>query len=133
VFLVHTKTSTTYVVVPAVTLSPEMRNLLLNGGGESRPTQRAILNLGGAAVILVAWRRHREELMAACPAGRRPWGFWMLERRFKQTPRTDIDQARAIRTLQLYANDAERAIVLRRLDAVVQHRRAVRDALRSVA
>ena len=44
-----------------------------------------------------------------------------------------ISQARAIRSLGIYRDDAEKAIVHRRLDAVVQARRAYREATRSVA
>jgi hypothetical protein len=114
-------------------LSAELRELLLHGGRGHPPTQRTLLKCGGSASILVAWRRHRDELMAECPAGRRPWAFWVIEKRFKQVPHNDVDQARAIRTLGIYANDAEKAIVHRRLDAVVQARRQMREALRSVA
>ena len=105
-------------------LSPELRELLLNGSDGHPPKQQTIIRLGGAATLLVQWRRHRQELLDACPAGRRPWGFWAIEKRLKVVPRDDIGQARAIRTLQLYRDDAEKAIVHRRLDAVVQARRA---------
>jgi hypothetical protein len=107
--------------------TPEQRAFLMDG---PRPTPRALVLLGGAAHLLVQWRRHREEMLAACPAGRRPWGFWAIEKRFKIVPLGDIAQARAIRTLGIYRDDAEKALVHRRLDAVMQHRRMVREALR---
>jgi len=95
--------------------------------------RNAILKLGGAATLLVQWRRDWQELLAACPAGRRPWAFWALEKQLKIVPRGDVEQARGIRTLNLYRDDREKAILHRRLDAVVQHRRMVREALCSVA
>ena len=38
--------------------------------------------------------------MAACPPGRRPYGFWFVERRLKITPLGEAAQLRAIRALQ---------------------------------
>jgi hypothetical protein len=46
--------------------------------------------------------------------------------------KSDTDQARAIRRLGLFRDDHEKSVVHRRLDAVVQARRAVREAIRSV-
>ena len=66
--------------------TPEQRAFLMDG---PRPTPRALVLLGGAAHLLVQWRRHREEMLAACPAGRRPWGFWAIEKRFKIVPLGD--------------------------------------------
>jgi hypothetical protein len=116
-----------------MTLSPEMHSLLMDGCRPGASTKVAVLRLGGAATLLVQWKRHREELLAACPAGRRPWAFWAIEKRFRVIPRSDVDQARAIRTLGIYRDDREKAIVHRRLDEVVRNRRAVREAHRSVA
>lgn len=49
-------------------LSDALRELLLNG---PHPDQRArgLVRFGGAATVLVQWRRHREELLASCPPG----------------------------------------------------------------
>jgi hypothetical protein len=114
-------------------MTNEQREFLQSGPRIHPATESGIIRLGGVATLTVLWRRHRAELMAAAPAGTRPYGFWKLERRFKHAPRDLTAQARLIRTLNLYANDAEKAIVHRRLDAVVQARRAVCEALRSVA
>ena len=111
-------------------LSDEMRSLLMHGKSTSAKLRVSVARLGGSASVLVAWKRHKAELIAACPAGRRPWAFWFLEKRLRNVPRDDVAQARAIRTFGIYANDAEKAIVHRRLDAVVQARRAWREAAR---
>ena len=74
-------------------LSDEQRELLMNGPG-SRPA--SIIRAGGAATLLVLWRRHRQELLDASPPGFRPWAEWMLQRRFKQHPAGEIGQLRAI-------------------------------------
>lgn len=81
--------------------------------------------------LLVAWRRHRAELLEACPPGRRPWGFWMVERRLRQHPAGEIGQLRAIRDLEIYRDEAEKAYVLERLGEITAGIRAARELPRS--
>lgn len=76
--------------------------------------------------LLVAWRRHRAELLEACPPGRRPWGFWMVERRLRQHPAGEIGQLRAIRDLEIYRSEEEMEFVLRRLEELKAKVRADR-------
>ena len=104
-------------------LSPELRELLLNGCAGHPPTRRTIIKLGGTAHLLVQWRKHREELMAECPLGFRCWGYWMYERRLRSIPRGEVSQLKAIRAMQLYRDDAERRHVHRRLSEIEQGRR----------
>ena len=114
-------------------LSPEMHRLLMDGESTSAKLRVAVSRLGGSASVLVAWKRHKDELIAACPAGRRPWAFWFFEKRLRNVPRAEVDQCRAIRTLCLYRDSHEKSVVHCTLDANVQHRRAMREAFRSVA
>ena len=74
----------------------------------------------------VAWRKHRDELLEACPPGRRPWGYWMVERWLKQRPAGEAGELRAIRTLQAYRDDTEREIVCRRLSEITEELNARR-------
>ena len=67
-----------------MSLSPEMRSLLMDGACTTVvATRSAIMKCGGYASVMVAWKRHRQELLDACPLGFRCWGFWMFERRLK--------------------------------------------------
>ena len=100
-------------------LSPELREVLLHG---PRNGFRDVLRYGGAAHVRVQWRRHREELMAACPPGRRPWGYWMVERRLKTRPAGELGELRVIRSQELWRDDGERELVLRRLSELTAGR-----------
>lgn len=111
-------------------LSDEMRALLLDG---PTPGNRDLLRYGGAATVRVAWGKHRDELMAALPLGRRPYGFWMIEKRLKQRPAGELGELRAIRTLGLYRSDAERRYVLKRIGEIMETMHARRHQLRAVA
>ena len=70
--------------------------------------------------LLVAWRRHRAELLEACPPGRRPWGFWMVERRLKHRPGGEVGELRAIRQFELYRDEEERVYVEQRLAEIME-------------
>ena len=83
----------------------------------------------GPCALIVAWRKNSAELMAACPLGRRPYGFWMVEKRLTAKPAGEAGELRMIRTLGCYRDDAEREYVTRRLAAIneeVHARRHVR-------
>ena len=73
-------------------LSDEMRKLLLHGPGRP-PSHANLLKYGGSATLLVQWRKHRQELLDACPIGSRPWAFFAIERRFRVVPRLEADQS----------------------------------------
>jgi hypothetical protein len=88
----------------------KLRTLLMVGPSY-QCRRNGFRNVGGVASLLVLWRRHRAELLSACDPERRPWGYCYLERRLKPTPRQAVDEARAIRTLGLYYDARERAVV----------------------
>ena len=45
-------------------MTPELRTLLLEGPGPNNPPSKLnVVKYGGSAVILCAWRRHRQELL----------------------------------------------------------------------
>ena len=96
-------------------LSDELRAFLLHGPSSCSNRERDTLRHGGAATVLVQWRRHREELLDDCAPGRRPWGYWMLERRFRQRPAGELGELRAISQLCLYRDAAEVEYVERRM------------------
>lgn len=114
-------------------LSNEMRSLLMDGEAGSIALKVAISRAGGSVSATVAWRKHREELLAACPAGKRPFWFWFGEKRLRFVPHGDYSNAKMIRALQLYRDAHEKNVVLRRLEAHERGRRAVREAIRRVA
>ena len=93
-------------------LSDEMREALLHGPPNG---YRNILRYGGAAHVRVQWARHRAELMAACPPGRRPWAYWLVELRLKTRAAGELRELRALRSLELWRDDEEREFVHRRL------------------
>ena len=99
----------------ALSLTPEMRAFLLHGPRAKSKLDRDTIRHGGAATVLVQWRRHREELLDACPPGRRPWAYWMVERRFERRPSGELGELRAISQLCLYRDAAEVEYVERRL------------------
>jgi hypothetical protein len=101
-------------------LSPELRKLLMEGPPSPADKANHLVRFGGSASLLVTWRRHRDELLEACPPGRRPWAFWMLERRLKQRPAGEAGELRTIRTLNCYRDNAERELVCRRLAAITE-------------
>ena len=74
--------------------------------------------------LLVAWRRHRAELLEACPPGRRPWAFWMIERGLSHLPAGERGELRLIRQFELYRDDAERRYVLERLAVITAELRS---------
>jgi hypothetical protein len=100
-------------------LTPELRKLLMDGP-HLNDRAKNLVRFGGAATVLVQWRRHRAELLEACPPGKRPWAFWMLDKHFRQRPAGEIGELRAIRTLQAYRDDTEREIVCRRLATIAE-------------
>ena len=108
-------------------LSPELRALLMDG---PPPEYRDLVRYGGSATVRVAWRKHRDELLEACPPGRRPWGYWMVERWLKQRPAGEAGELRMIRTLEAYRDDAEREYVRRRLSEITAELRAGRQLSR---
>ena len=110
-------------------LSDEMRELLLHGPGRP-PSHANLLKYGGSATLLVQWRKHRQELLDACPIGSRPWAFFAIERRFRVVPRLEADQLRAIRTLGCYRDEAEAAYVRRRLGEMNEEMHARRHLSR---
>ena len=115
-------------------LSDDLKSLLLHGPHASH--KKDLLRWGGAAHVLVQYRRHREEILALCPAGRRCWGFWILERRLKARPAGEIGELKLIRTLNLYRDHAERVFVNRRISELLElerQRRRDRPELRAVA
>ena len=61
------------------------------------------------------WRRHRQELLDACPPGKPPYGYWMVEKRLKQRPAGEAGELRLIKQLDLYRDHAEREFVQKRL------------------
>ena len=77
-----------------------MGMILLNGPGQWGHRGDLVKAFAGPCQLITAWRKHRAELMAACPPGRRPYGFWFVERRLKITPLGEAAQLRAIRALQ---------------------------------
>ena len=55
-------------------LSDALREFLVSGPQKQKKAKaQALLAFGGAATVRVQWRRHRDELMAATPMGKR-WG-----------------------------------------------------------
>src|SRR6476661_5665174 len=112
-------------------MSPELRELLLRGPVGHPPTQTTMLRYGGAAHVRAQWHRHRQQLLDACPPGRRPWGLWAIERR---------SRSGRSRSSGRYGHGSSTgmtlrgALVHRRLDEIITHaRRAVKDAARAVA
>ena len=95
-------------------LSDQLREFLVSGPQKQRKAQ-AMLAFGGAATVRVAWRRHRQELLDACPMGKRPWAFWMIEQGLSHQPQGERGELRAIRTLGCYRDDAEKEFVRKRL------------------
>jgi hypothetical protein len=95
-------------------LSPELRRFLVFGPQGQRKAQAVIAN-GGPATVRVAWRRHRQELLDACPMGKRCWAFWMIEQGLSHLPAGERGELRAIRTLGCYRDDAEKEFVQKRL------------------
>ena len=60
-------------MVPLMSLTPEQRELLLNGPSGCGKKHDVVKAFGGPCQIITAWRKHRAELMAACPMGKRPY------------------------------------------------------------
>ena len=74
-------------------MTPELRTLLLEGPGPNNPPSKLnVVKYGGSAVILCAWRRHRQELLDSCPIGFRCWAYWALEVGLKPTPLGEVAQ-----------------------------------------
>jgi len=61
--------------------------------------------------------------------GHRPWAFWYLEKRLKAVPAGEAGELRMIRTLGCYRDDAEREYVHRRLNAITEQIRKIRNKL----
>ena len=102
-----------------MSLTAEQREILLNGPTSPGGHKRAVLKaFDGPCRLLVEWRRHRAELMNSCEAGRRPWGFWMVERRLAQRPAGEAGELRLIKQFDLYRDDAEREFVQKRLAVI---------------
>ena len=64
---------------------------------EKKKKAKVLLDLGGSAHVRVEWRRHRQELLDACPMGKRPWAFWMIERGLSHYPAGERGELRANR------------------------------------
>ena len=105
-------------------LSDQLREFLVSGPHKKQRKAQAMLAFGGAATVRVAWRRHRQELLDACPMGKRPWAFWMIEQGLSHLPHGERGQLRAIRALQAYRDDAEREFVLKRLAVITAELRS---------
>ena len=54
-----------------MSLTPVQRELLLDGPHGWGKKQDVVKAFGGPCQIITAWRKHRAELMAACPMGKR--------------------------------------------------------------
>ena len=78
----------------------------------------------GPCQVLVAWRRHRQELLDACPPGKPPYGYWMVEKRLKQRPAGEAGELRLIKQLDLYRDHAEREFVQKRLAIITAELRS---------
>ena len=111
-------------------LTPRQRAYLLEGPGPNESRHDVLRAFDGPCALIVAWRRVRAEFMAACPPGRRPYGYWLVERRLKAQPAGEAGELRAIRDLELYRDDAEREYVHRRLAEITAELRAGRHLSR---
>ena len=56
-------------------LTPRQRAYLLEGPGPNESRHDVLRAFDGPCALIVAWRRVRTEFMAACPPGRRPYGY----------------------------------------------------------
>jgi hypothetical protein len=101
-------------------LTERQRCYLLHGPGANEHKRDVLKAFDGPCALLVKWRRHRQELLDACPPGKRPWGYWLIEKRLKQRPAGEAGELRTIRMLGCYRNDAERRYVLRRLSEITE-------------
>ena len=63
-------------------------------------------------------------LCAACPPGRRPYGYWMVERRLNQRPAGEAGELRLIRQLDLYRDAAKKEFVQKRLAVITAELRS---------
>ena len=104
-------------------LSDGLRDFLLYGP-QGQHKAKAVLDNGGAAHVRVQWRRHRAELMAAAPMGKRPWDYWMIEQGLEHLPQGERGQLRLIRDLDLYRDDAEKEFVQKRLAEITAELRS---------
>jgi hypothetical protein len=104
-------------------LSDGLRDFLLNGPHGQKKAQ-AVLAFGGAAHVRVQWRRHRDELMATMPPGKRPWAFWMIERGLSHQPAGERGELRLIRQFDLYRSDSEKEFVRKRLAEITAELRS---------
>ena len=80
--------------------------------------------LGGAATVRVQWKRHRQELLDACPMGWRCWGFWQIEMGLLHQPAGEAGELRLIKQLDLYRDEAEREFVQKRLAVITAELRS---------
>ena len=109
-----------------MSLPPALRSLLLNGPG---PSHYDPLRYGGSAVVRAAWGRHKAELLASCKPGCRPWALWRIQLGIP-TPAGEAGELRAIKKLELYRDEDERAYVDRRLEEITADIRAARELRR---
>ena len=98
--------------------------MLLHGPSGWGKKKDFVKGFDGPCQIITAWRRHRDELMAAGPMCKRPYAFWMVERRLKQRPAGEAGELRLIKQLDLYRDDAEKEFVLRRLSEITAELRS---------
>ena len=105
-------------------LSEAQREMLLHGPSGWGKKQDVVKVFGGPCQIITAWRRHRAELMAATPMGKRPYAFWMVESRLKQRPAGEAGELRLIKQLDLYNSAAEREFVQKRLAVITAELRS---------
>ena len=102
-------------MVPLMSLTLVQRELLLNGPSGWGKKHDVVKAFGGPCQIITAWRKHRAELMAACPMGKRPYAFWMVERRLTQRLAGERAELKMLLELDLCRDSAERAHCEQRL------------------
>ena len=105
-------------------LTPALRAFLVSGPHPKKKKAKALLDLGGSAHVRVEWRRHRQELLDACPMGKRPWAFWMIEQGLSHQPQGERGELRLIRQFDLYRDDAEKEFVRKRLAIITAELRS---------
>ena len=91
-------------------LTPAQINYLMQGSNV-RHLRKAF---EGPCQVIVAWRKHRAELLEAVKMGRRPWYFWCGEMGRKQKP-AEHAELKLILELGLARSEDERRFVELRL------------------
>jgi hypothetical protein len=86
----------------------------------------------GPCQAVVAWRKHRADLLEASPLGRRPWYFWVHEMKLKQKP-GEHAELKLILELGLARGEDEARFVDLRLAELNQLLQTRRNPFRAVA